>query len=383
MAIVTRYFSTAAAGAGDGTTWADRAVLFTAGAWSTVITGFNFSGSDSLECRIGPGTHTVTVAMASGLFANPPSTANPIVFHGCDSSGNLLESPDPGWVSPAIPYSTTTLPEIATTTNIATSTLAAAVWRLIYFTASGRNGAMFSGGGNFDFTPVTDSTNNSAANVFTAPANITNAWILMSGASFDSGISGPATDGKFSNIRIDGTSGTSSGTRRGITTTSTGYTASGITVIGCAGGGAFAATGSATRASYLSRCTLVDNGSFGIQCNGTASQTVYHDISNCYFSGNTYGINANGSRTIAVNNRLRDSTSGNFANFGNYPTDYNYTTDSDDATEFVDSGAGDYRIKNTATIWGKGYGAGDETSAGGGGSALHLGSLGQTGIGAF
>ena len=74
MAIVTRYFSTASAGAGDGTTWANRAILFTGGAWSTVITGFAFNGSDSMVARIGPGTYTVTVGMASGLFANPTVT---------------------------------------------------------------------------------------------------------------------------------------------------------------------------------------------------------------------------------------------------------------------------------------------------------------------
>ena len=36
MSLITRYFSTAS-GAGDGTTWADRAALFAAGAWSSVI----------------------------------------------------------------------------------------------------------------------------------------------------------------------------------------------------------------------------------------------------------------------------------------------------------------------------------------------------------
>ncbi len=366
MAVVVKYFSTTAGGSADGTasSWAKKEILFTGGAWSAAITTFDFSGSDSLECRIEGGlTYTVTAAMAPGLFSNPPSAANPIVFHGCDSSGNLLSPPDPGWVSAAVPFSTSTLPVIATTSNIATSSLAAGVWRLIYFTASARVGSVHSAG-SYDWTPLTVSIANPSADAFGAVANLTNSWIVFSGASFNAGINLPSI-GTFANIRIDGTAGVTSGTRRGITTSSTGHVLSGITVIGCAGGGIFAATGSATRSSYYSRCMLINNGSFGIQCNGTASQTVYHDISNCYFSGNTYGIDANGSRTIAKNNRLRDSGTANFANFGNFPTDYNYITDSDDATEFVNSGAGDYRIKSTAAIWGKGYGAGDGPAASG------------------
>jgi hypothetical protein len=171
------------------------------------------------------------------------------------------------------------------------------------------------------------------------------------------------------NVRVDGSSGTSSGNRIGVTTASAGYQSALITVVGCVGGGMFAATGAATRFSNFYRCTLVGNGAYGIQCNGTASQTVNHNIVGCYFANNgTYGIDANGSRTNALGNRLRDNTSGPFNGFDNYPTDSNYTTDSDDATEFVNAAAGDYRIKNTATlVWGKGYGAGDEPAAGGGG----------------
>ncbi len=88
MATVTRYFSTAGAGTADGTSWANRAALFSGGAWSTVITGFNFTGSDSLECRIGPGSYTITASLASGLFANAPTVSNPLILQGCDSSGS-------------------------------------------------------------------------------------------------------------------------------------------------------------------------------------------------------------------------------------------------------------------------------------------------------
>ena len=362
MAVVTRYFSTAAAGAGDGTTWANRAQLVSGATWSTVITGFSFAGSDSLEVRIGPGTHSPTAAMTSALFANAPSLANPIIFHGCDSSGNLLESPDPDWVSAQAEFSTAALPVIATTTAIQTSTLANSFWRLIYFTASGSIANSVLSGGNFDWIGILISGSSANNAGMSSPSLITNSFIKITGTAFDTGVTSPV---KMDNVRIDGTAATGSGTRRGLSTSSAGHNVSRITVIGCAGGGILAAAGSATRSSYYSQCMLINNGTYGILCNATALQTVWHTITNCYFSGNgTYGIDANGSRTIASNNRLRDSTTADFANFGNYPTSYNYTTDSDNATEFVDSAAGDYRIKNTAAIWGKGYGAGDQPAGG-------------------
>src|SRR5689334_12015839 len=99
MAITTRYFSTTGAGAADGTTWADRAALFSAGNWSTVITGFNFAGTDSMVARVGPGNYTCSQSLASGLFANPPTIANPLILHACDSSGNLIDPPSPTWTA--------------------------------------------------------------------------------------------------------------------------------------------------------------------------------------------------------------------------------------------------------------------------------------------
>jgi hypothetical protein len=367
MAIVTRYFSTTAAGAGDGTTWADRAALFSSGNWSSVITGFNFSGSDSLECRIEGGlTYTCSQAMASSLFANPPSHANLIFFHGCDSSGALLDPPDPDWVSSQPPFSTSTLPTIATTGGNQTSTLSNAFWRLISFTASGQLYSPALANGNFNWIGLSKGGNFTDNAGISSPTLLTNSFITFTGNAFDYGISLPI---KVNNVRINGSAATSSGNRVGLTTPTAGHIVSRFTVIGCAGGGIFAAAGSATRSSYYSQCLVVNCSTYGIRCNGTASQTVWHTITNCYVSGTAsgHGIDANGARVIASNNRLRDNTSGNFTGMGNYPESYNYITDSDDATEFVNAAGGDYRIKNTAAIWGKGYGPGDEPAAGGGG----------------
>lgn len=186
----------------------------------------------------------------------------------------------------------------------------------------------------------------------------------MSGASFDFCVNPNA--GVVQNVRVNGSAGVTSGSRNAFYTSSAGYTISRCTAVGCAGSGAVAAAGAATRFSTFSRCSFINCG-VGITCNSTASQTVWHVITGCLFANSsTYGIEGNGARVVANGNRLRDSTSGNFNGFGNYKTTDNYTTDSDDATEFVDSTNGDYRIKNTAATWGKNYGAGDQAAAGGG-----------------
>jgi hypothetical protein len=223
------------------------------------------------------------------------------------------------------------------------------------------------GAGVYDWCIVENSNSNTASIGIDTPLSISNTSILMSGASFNYALQWGDTYAGF-NVRLEGTAGVTSGSRLGLTTGSAGGSLSNSTVIGFAGGGVLMAAGSSTtRRTAMSRCTVVNCGTYGVKGNGAASQTVIHTVTNCYFSGNTYGIDANAARMVATGNRLRDSTSGNFANMGNYPETYNYTTDSDDPTEFVDSGAGDYRVKNTAAIWGKGYGAGDEPAAASGG----------------
>lgn len=366
MAIVTRYFSTSGAGAADGTTWADRAALFSAGNWSTVITGFDFSGSDSLECRIEGGlTYTCSQSFASAIFTNAPTRANPVFMRGCDSSGNLIEPSDAGWVSAEPEFSIATFPTITSSSAIRFSTVAEGFWRCIKFEMTGSPANTCFSGGTYDWVTLTITSSNASNSGFGFCELLTNSQIKITGNAFASGVLSPT---KMDNVRIDGTAATSSGTRIGVNTASTGYNISRVTIVGCAGGGTFAATGATTRSSYYCGCTIVNSGAYGIICNSTASQTVAHTITNCYIANSgTYGIDANGSRTIAAGNRLRDNTSGNLTGFGNYPTDSNYTTDSDDATEFVDAGAGDYRIKNTASaVWGKGYGAGDQPASGGG-----------------
>jgi hypothetical protein len=373
MAVVTRYFSTTSAGAADGTTWADRAELDPAGAWSTVITGFAFNGSDSLKCLVGPGTYTVTAALASGSFTNPPTVANPLVFAACDSSGVAIAPPDPDWVSAQADFSDATLPVIATTTNIATTSLATAWWYLIKFTASGRNGAVVTAGLGLTWCQVVNSTANTSAQGATS-LRLTNCVVKCTGASYDAIVQISSSVQPLYNVRIEGVAG-SSGDRRGLESTA-GVVVTGtlLTVVNCGGAGVINSSSSTAASMRLFRSVIANNAGDGIIANSTASQTDNYEVSDCMITGNgVYGFNGNSdaARALIRHSRFRDNTSGNITAIGNYPTDLgNYTTDSDDATEYVSVGSGDFRIKAGSAIHGQGYGVADEPSAGGGGGMV-------------
>jgi hypothetical protein len=376
MAVVTRYFSTAAAGAGDGTTWADRAALFSAGNWSSVITGFDFAGSDSMVARIEGGlTYTCSQSLASGLFANAPRAANPLFLHGCDSSGNLLAPPDPDWTSDQPAWSTSTLPIIATTTNIATLDLQWGTYRLVGLTASGRTG-----GGvatqfrHADWISLANSSSNASAEGFneTNVCRISNSVLSMSGSAYSACVNIPSTSAA-ANSRIVGVAG-SSGSRNGIVFGGRFSNADGAaSIVRCAvlnhGGNGIAVAGSTTANMLVDRCVIANNSGSGIVTDTDASQTNLFSFLNNMITGNgAFGINGQSqSHVLAAMNRLRNNTSGNFNGLRNYPTDFsNETAAGTDADEYVDSAGGDYRIKNTSSMWNKGYGVSDQPPTGGG-----------------
>lgn len=366
MAVVTRYFSTTGAGAADGTTWADRAALLSAGAFSTVITGFDFSGSDSLLCYVGPGTYSITNDLAAADFSTAaPTAANSITFHGCDSSGNALSPPDPDWTSDQPAWDDSTLPEFATTTNIRSLNLTAqtAYARLIKFTATGANQTSVNGT-QLTWCTVSNSSANSAA-AAVGTGSLYNCVVTCTGSSYGQ-VYAMAAGNTAHNVRVVGVAG-SSGNRIGIQMDGNGtFSISRCTVISCGGVGISWASGTTSPSASIVRCTIANNGGKGILLNSTASQTQLYQIIGCCITGNgTNGIDASASRVMCFGNRLRDNTT-NFANFGNHSTDNNYVTDSDDATEYVDSSGGDYRIKSTAAIWGQSYGVSDQAASGGG-----------------
>jgi hypothetical protein len=140
--------------------------------------------------------------------------------------------------------------------------------------------------------------------------------------------------------------------------------------VNCGGDGVVFTGSSTTRTVVAVNCTIANNGGTGFKGNATASQTGFsHQVISCLITGSVaFGIDGqSAARIVATSTRLRDNASGDISGLLNYPTDFNnYTTDSDDATEYVSTGAnGDFRIKNTAAIWGQGYGAGDESAAAG------------------
>lgn len=365
MALVDRYFSTTSAGAADGTTWADRAALIVTGAFNTIITGFNFAGSDSLRCRVGPGTYTLTAALSVS-----PTAANTLIFHGCDSSGNLLIVPDFAWRSNQLEWSTASLPVIATTTNISAINTANTTSRLLRFTASGRNSAMFANG-LVDWCFVENSTANASAAAVSGIEKITNSVIIMTGSSYAFGLLVGSSQTAH-NVRVVGVTG-SSGNRDGIIVAGT---TSLDSVIECTsikhGGRGLASTSTNVNQRHqILRNTIAQNGGDGIQLASTASQVQTNLIEGNTVTGNGgYGINTqSAANALATRNRVDRNTSGNFNGFGNYPTDMdNYTTASTDAAEYVDAANGDFRIKNTAATWGMGFGPSDQPSSGGGSS---------------
>jgi hypothetical protein len=378
MAVVTRYFSTTGAGGADGTTWADRAALFSAGSWDTgVLTAFNFSGSDSLRCLIGPGTYTCSQALAAGLFANPPTIANPLILQGCDSSGNPLAIPDPDWVSPMPAWSDSTLPVIATTTNISTISQANVWCYLLKFTASGRNSNVVQTSLGLSWCHVVNSTANTAA-LCTTSQRLYGCVLKCTGSSYASIVLAVTASLAITNTRIEGVAG-SSGNRRGIEATATTSLFDMVTVVNCGGAGIEYTGSNAAQTIRLRRSTIANNGGEGFKTAATASQTENYEVHGCMITGNTTaGISGNtdAARIFVQQTRLRDNTT-NISAIGNYPTDLNnYTTDDSDANEYVSTGAdGDFRIKNTASnVWNKGFGAGDEAAAGGaGGGGLIMG----------
>lgn len=381
MAIVTRYFSTTGAGLADGTSWANRAALFSAGNWSSIITGFNFAGSDSLVCRIEGGlTYTCGQSMTSGLFANPPNTlSNWLFLHGCDSSGNLLTPPTTGWVSSQLDFSTSTLPTINATTSIRMfdlSTSCVVHGRLLNLTSSGWNAAVINNSPDavaaWDHCKVTNSHSGTTAACI-LDSHATNCIFECTGTSFGTIASSNVSNGpSFINCRIKGNSSASSGARTGFASSGSGLNGSIIT--GCVTG-----FSSASGGASIENCTVV-NCTTGISIGATTrnSRVANSIVVNC-----TTGITlASGGRIQFVNSRLRNNTT-NLSSFGEFPIDWGIdTTAGTDADEFVDYANRDLRNKSGGYTHGKNLGPADQ-SGGSGGSALHLGGLGQTGIGVF
>jgi hypothetical protein len=218
-----------------------------------------------------------------------------------------------------------------------------------------------------------NSTANTSAQGATS-LRLTNCVVKCTGASYDAIVQISSSVQPLYNVRIEGVAG-SSGDRRGLESTA-GVVVTGtlLTVVNCGGAGVINSSSSTAASMRLFRSVIANNAGDGIIANSTASQTDNYEVSDCMITGNgVYGFNGNSdaARALIRHSRFRDNTSGNITAIGNYPTDLgNYTTDSDDATEYVSVGSGDFRIKAGSAIHGQGYGVADEPSAGGGGGMV-------------
>jgi hypothetical protein len=379
MAIVTRYFSTASAGAGDGTTWADRAALFSAGNWSSVITGFGFAASDSLLCLIGPGTYTCTQTLDNTAITTDPVTDTQLYLHGCDSSGVALEPPDKYWTSADVAFSDSTLPVIDRNTNGITIDQGSTNVRLLKFTGgtSGSTGAIIGNCRTMDWCVVVHTRDNtSSACVAASCRSLTNSWCQVTSAGYQYVIQRSSVGLLTSNVKVIGNSSATTGNRDGVDLGASDRWASfhRVCVYNNPRFGINVTSTDTNQGGIISQCVVANNGSDGIQFSATAAQaTTWTVVRNSITGNGAYGIDGQSSRIMLAGNRFRDNTSGNITSLGNAPDTFEtYTTDTDDASEYVDTATGDFRIKNTAAIWGMGYGVADEPAASGGGGSRNV-----------
>lgn len=371
MALVTRYFSPASAGTGDGTSWANRAALLTAGAWHSDIINFQFDvGTDGLRCITGPGTYNITQDLSASTLGSGtiPTVASPLSFEGCDSSGVLLDPPDPDWTSDQPAWDDSTLPVFSFGNAFMALSGGGTLLRLIKIVSTQANAAAAAlGATSMDWCSLSwTSGGSTTSSGFTGPqVRLTNSQITVAVASYQAAMQ--VSSGYISNVRVIGVTG-SSGNRVGVEYNGT-TLALALNRVTCVGHGGHGFSSSSTNVGqqfFINRSIFANNGGDGMRFASTAAQTQHQRVNNSMITGNGgYGINPQGAaRVVATTNRLRDNATANFNALGNYPTDRgNYTTDDSDANEYVDAATTkDFRIKSSASnIVGR-YGVSDQAS---------------------
>lgn len=432
MAAVTRYFSTASAGTRDGTSWANRAQLFASGInvnsgtwsgpftagetvtqtgtgatatvelaggsgtlffvsnlsgspngtgvwtgstsgatvtptatpttnnWSPLIRGHDYA-TNPLLCYIGAGSYTCNQALA---FTVSPTTANRLVLHGANASGNAWAPPDRDWSSSQAEWSSVDMPVITTSTN------ALALTGNIFFyglSITGATAGVLCGTTSHmaEWCIMQNTANNPGATAY-GGRGASNCVFKCSGTSY----AVVCSDAAFPivNCRIVGNTSASSGTRRGVSST-TSFFLSKSTVVNCIVG--FAYTAGSTRGS-IDSCTFA-NCTTGIQLSATTlNDSQSSRIANVFVACSTAIETTSATpTTVLSDSRLRGTIT-------QVSDDHlilinNDTASGNDSDEFVDSTNGDYRIKGSSSYWGKGYGAGDELVSGSGGGLPFIG----------
>lgn len=369
MAIVTRYFDLAGAGAADGTTWADRAPFLNTGVLSTIVTAFDFT-SDSLVAVVDPDTYTATAA-PTFTGTTTPSRAFPCDIIAGDGAGGLWVPPDQGWNAAQPVWDTSDMPIIGSTsgnfTFFNTTGIGAYGINIVSANTTVRvlNGQMI-----LNWCVIDHNGTSTSANVYDSSAiQWSNIVIRMNGTSYNAALTGAASNHMLNNVRIEGNPSASGGNRHGWTTGANSILrADKLVCIGHVGIGVNQ-SGAGTGAMVdLCNSVFYGNGSDGVLTNGLNTNGSRLRDSICVGNGG-YGLNNTSTINADIGgSRLRNNTSGNT----NGPTLGYYTEEGagSDSDEFVNvSGAvstWDLRIKNTSSLWGKGYGAGDQPASGGG-----------------
>lgn len=373
MAVTTLYFSDSGAGAADGTSWANRAAFVSAGTVNALITGFDFTSNSLLAYVEGGKSYTISTAPA---VTN--SSSFTLTYHGCDSSGNPLEPPDPDWTSDQPEFDTTTFPVFAATTNILICNSTHTYFRCVKLTGSGNtsNGLVGSSVQSLDWCAVECSSALTSANGVAVCVKITNSWTKCTNATY----SVVCASNDIANVRIVGNASASSGTRKGWLPAGGTVRANRVTSINNVGGNFMPGSTSTSFTFVVTNCVGYGGSAGNIVLPGTASMTTHSRITGCVLADNgAYGVDfgTNSTPTHVSGNAVFDNTSGQFGNAGSINTAHNVTSGAA-ADEFVDSAGGDFRIKNTSSLWGKGYGVSDQPAAAGGGGLLtHPGMSGR------
>jgi len=367
MALTELWFGPTAAGAGDGTSYADRADLFSSGNWASEITGHDFS-ANGLICYIGPGTYSQGQVLQSSILTSYSGGANPIILWGCDSSGDPLEFDD-GWQS-AESHATweASLPDIVLSTGNGMNLNYITVRGIKWQTAATSSVLVFDGNNNiFERCSFVSNYNNSGAYLMAISTGVWRDCVFSTAGTSWSHFLAPVRFSSVDNCRFIGATG-GSGTRNAISvgTSDSHMTIQRCTFIDFPGAGIAVNNSSTGQQGVFARNTF-DGCGIGVALSATASQLrQYHVNGNMITNSGTYGIDAKSLNCIATRNRISNSGTGDFTSFGNYPTDIdNEVSAGSDGDEYVNAGSNDFRIKDGSAIHGMGYGAGDEPATGG------------------
>lgn len=369
MAIVVRYFSTTAAGAGDGTSWANRAAFISGGAFSTILTGFNFDGSDALEARLGPGNYTLPNDFSASRFTvAAPTARNPLYLFGSNSDGTAI-APNYSWNAAQSDLDPTGFPNFTTTPSF-TFQLTNCRYRCISISSS-RGGDLISGaiGAFFEncFIDNIGSHINAGAMSVLEGMELVNCQIQCSGTSFTRIIGSSSTNPiqAFRNCRIKGNASASSGNRNGIVLASNAAYIVGrnCTLLNIPGTAIIhTVVGSASVALRVINCTIYNCGT-AINIGSNVSTSGQNNIiDKCFIANCTTGITATTLAAIVRSSRIRVSGTALSLPANSYQSDNDISAGSDSA-EFVNAAGGDLRIKSSSIYWGKNIGAADEMTA--------------------